>query len=138
MTEVQTYAKPLPTIEDGNRPFWQAAQQGKLMLQQCGECGHIRYPINHVCPRCLSEQLDWVALSGRGTVYSSIVFHQVYHQAFALDVPYNVSLIQLEEGPRMFSNVVGIPPSDVKVGDAVTVTFDPVTPEVSIPRFKPA
>lgn len=138
MTEVQTYAKPLPTIEDGNRPFWQAARQGKLMLQQCGECGHIRYPINHVCPRCLSEQLDWVALSGRGTVYSSIVFHQVYHQAFALDVPYNVSLIQLEEGPRMFSNVVGIPPSDVKVGDAVTVTFDPVTPEVSIPRFKPA
>ena len=138
MTETQTYAKPLPTIDDGNRPFWQAAQQGKLMLQQCGECGHIRYPINHVCPRCLSDRVDWVALSGRGTVYSSIVFHQVYHQAFALDVPYNVSLIQLEEGPRMFSNVVGMPPSDVKVGDAVTVTFDPVTHEVSIPRFKPA
>lgn len=138
MTEAPTYAKPLPTIDDGNRPFWQAAQQGTLMLQKCGECGHIRYPINHVCPRCLSDRLDWVALSGRGTVYSSIVFHQVYHQAFALDVPYNVSLIQLEEGPRMFSNVVGMPPSDVKVGDAVTVTFDPVTPEVSIPRFKPA
>ena len=138
MTEDTPYAKPLPTIDDGNRPFWQGAQAGKLTLQQCGACGHIRYPINHLCPRCLSDRLEWVALSGRGTVYSSIVFHQVYHQAFALDVPYNVSLIQLAEGPRMFSNVVGIPPSDVKVGDAVTVTFDPVTPEVSIPRFKPA
>jgi uncharacterized OB-fold protein len=138
MTEETTYTKPLPTIDDGNRPFWSGAQAGKLVLQQCGACGHIRYPINHVCPKCLSDQLAWVPLSGRGTVYSSIVFHQVYQQAFALDVPYNVSLIQLEEGPRMFSNVVGIPPSDVKVGDAVTVTFDPVTPEVSIPRFKPA
>ena len=138
MTEETTYAKPLPAIDDGNRPFWEGARQGRLTLQRCAACRHIRYPISHVCPKCLSDRLDWVPLSGRGTVYSSIVFHQVYQPAFALDVPYNVSLIQLEEGPRMFSNVVGIAPSAVKVGDAVTVTFDAVTPEVSIPRFRPA
>jgi len=132
------YAKPLPTLDDGNRPFWEAAKQGQLKLQRCGECQHIRYPINHVCPRCLSERFDWHALSGRGTVHSSIVFHQVYHPGFAKDVPYNVSLIQLEEGPRMFSNVVGVAPSSVKVGDAVRVVFDAVTAEVTMPRFEKA
>lgn len=137
MTNSTAYAKPLPVLGDLNRPFWRAAKAGRLSLQQCGECGHIRYPINHVCPRCLSEQHAWIDLSGRGTVYSTIVFHQVYHQAFADDVPYNVSLIQLEEGPRMFSNVVGIAPGAVKVGDAVEVSFDAVTVDISIPRFKP-
>ncbi len=132
-----SYAKPLPTLDDANRPFWDAARAGRLELQQCGDCQHIRYPINHVCPRCLSLRFDWKALSGRGSVYSSIVFHQVYHPGFAQDVPYNVALIQLEEGPRMFSNVVGIPPSSVKVGQAVQVMFDAVTPEITIPRFKP-
>ncbi|MNL61152.1 hypothetical protein D3C87_1850380 [compost metagenome] len=69
---------------------------------------------------------------------STIVFHQVYHPAFAGDVPYNVSLIQLEEGPRLLSNVVGLPPSEVRVGDAVQAAFDAVTPEVTIPRFRRA
>ena len=138
MSEAKTYDKPLPTLDESNKPFWNAAREGKLALQHCTACGKPRYPINHVCPHCLSDKFEWKAVSGRGTVYSSIVFHQVYHQAFAGDVPYNVSLIQLEEGPRMFSNVVGIPPSQVKVGDKVRVVFDPVTPEISIPRFKRA
>jgi len=138
MSEAKTYDKPLPTLDESNKPFWNAAREGKLALQHCTACGKPRYPINHVCPHCLSDKFEWKAVSGRGTVYSSIVFHQVYHQAFAGDVPYNVSLIQLEEGPRMFSNVVGIPPSQVKVGDKVRVVFDPVTPEISIPRFQRA
>lgn len=138
MTEAMTYDKPLPAFDEANRPFWTAAREGRLELQHCGACGKPRYPINHVCPHCLSGEFEWKAVSGHGTVHSSIVFHQVYNQAFAPDVPYNVSLIQLAEGPRMISNVVGLPPSDVKVGDAVRVVFDPVTPEVSIPRFERA
>lgn len=136
MSETKTYDKPLPTLDDSNRPFWTAAREGKLALQHCSDCGKPRYPINHVCPHCLSGKFQWKPVSGRGTVYSSIVFHQIYNQAFAGDVPYNVSLIQLEEGPRMLSNVVGIPPSQVKVGDKVQAVFDPVTPEISIPRFQ--
>lgn len=131
-----TYTKPLPTIDEDNRPFWAGAREGKLVMQACAECGHIRYPINHACPRCLSGEFAWKELSGRGTVFSTIVIHQVYNQAFALDVPYNVSLIQLEEGPRILSNVVGMPPAHVRVGDPVEVAFDAVTPEVSIPRFR--
>ncbi len=75
-------------------------------------------------------------LSGRGTVHSYIVFHQVYNKEFAGDVPYNVALVQLDEGPRMFSNIVGTPNDQVKVGDRVAVVFEPATDEISIPRFQ--
>jgi len=134
MTE---YTKPLPTITDENREFWEGAKRGRLRMQKCGDCGHIRYPISHVCPKCLSYNFNWTDLSGRGEVFSYIVFHQLYNKAFEKDIPYNVALVQLEEGPRMYSNVVGVDNDAVKVGDKVEVTFDPVTPEVTIPRFKP-
>jgi len=133
-----SYAKPLPVITPENKPFWDACKAGELRMQRCTACGHIRYPINLVCPQCLSAAVEWTRLSGRGTVFSYIVFHQVYHPAYKDDVPYNVAMIQLEEGPRMFSNVVGVSNDSVKVGDVVEVVFDPVTTEVSLPRFRPA
>lgn len=136
MTE--PYAKPVPTLDDLNRPFWEACQKGELLLQKCAACGHVRYPIAAYCPECLDENAHWTPMSGRGVVFSTIVFHQVYHAAYKNDVPYNVSLIQLDEGPRLFSNVVGVPPSSVKVGDRVAVLFDAVTEDLSIPRFRPA
>lgn len=129
------YNKPLPTLSDENRPFWEACRAGRLALQKC-RCGHLRYPISPFCPECLSDVFEWTPLSGRGTVFASVVFHQAYHPGFKADVPYNVSLIQLEEGPRMYSNVVGVPPGDVRTGDAVEVIFDPVTPEITLPRFR--
>jgi len=134
MTEA--YTKPVPTLDDLNRPFWDGCRKGELRLQKCCSCGHVRYPIAAYCPECLSEEAEWTPLSGRGTVFSTIVFHQVYHPAFKNDVPYNVSLIQLDEGPRMFSNVVGVPPGSVKVGERVEVLFDAVTDELTLPRFR--
>ncbi len=128
--------RPLPTIDHDNRPFWEGARASELRMQKCCGCDHIRYPITDLCPQCLSGEFEWQRLSGRGKVFSTIVFHQVYHAAFADEVPYNVSLIQLDEGPRMFSNVVGIPPSDVKVGDVVEAVFDPVGEDITLPRFR--
>ncbi len=130
------YAKPLPVLTEENLPFWQACREGRLSLQKCDQCGHIRYPISRVCPNCLSLACTWIDMSGRGTVFSYIVFHRAYHEGFKQDVPYNVALIQLEEGPRMYSNVVGTPNDQVKIGQKVEVVFDPVTPEVTIPRFR--
>lgn len=130
------YAKPLPTITDENREFWEGAQRGKLRMQKCKDCGHVRYPISHVCPKCLSYDFEWTDLSGRGEVFSYVVFHQLYNKAFEKDVPYNVALVQLDEGPRMYSNVVGVDNDAVKIGDKVEAVFDPVTPDVTIPRFR--
>jgi uncharacterized OB-fold protein len=133
---VAEYLKLLPTITDRNRPFWEATRRGELRMQRCLVCAHVRYPIGPVCTRCLSAETEWARLSGRGTVFATLVYHQVYNPAYANDVPYNVSMIQLEEGPRLFSNVVGVPPDQVRVGDPVEVVFDPVTDEVAIPRFR--
>lgn len=132
------YTKPLPDVTDENRPFWDGLRERALRLQKCGDCGHLRYPISRWCPRCLGEEAEWVDLSGRGEVMSTIVFHQVYTKEFAGDVPYNVSLVRLDEGPQLFSNVVGIAPSDVAVGDKVEIVFDDVTADVTLPRFRPA
>lgn len=137
MSETEAlYTKPLPEITEENREFWEGARNGELRMQKCRACGHIRYPVALVCPKCLSADNDWTPLSGRGTVFSYVVFHQVYNAGFRDDVPYNVALIQLEEGPRLFSNVVDVANTEVKVGDAVEVTFDPVTPTVTLPRFR--
>jgi uncharacterized protein len=133
---MSAYAKPLPTLTDENRPFWEACRAGRLSLQKCGRCSHIRYPISGICPRCLSADFEWTGVSGRGTVFSYVVFHQAYHAGFKQDVPYNVALVQLEEGPRMYSNIVGTPNDQVRIGDAVEVVFDAVTAEVTIPRFR--
>ncbi|MFN4099825.1 MAG: Zn-ribbon domain-containing OB-fold protein [Pararhodobacter sp.] len=135
---MSAYTKPLPTLDDVNRPFWDACREGRLALQKCRSCAHLRYPVSHVCPECLSYESDWTTVSGKGEVFSYIVFHQVYNEAFAQDVPYNVAIIQLDEGPRMISNVTGVANDAVKVGDRVEVVFDPVTDEITIPRFKPA
>jgi hypothetical protein len=132
----QPYAKPLPTLTEENRPFWDGAREGFLRMQQCRECSHIRFPISHVCPECLSYEYEWKNLSGRGEVFAYIVYHKLYNKAFSKDIPYNVALVQLEEGPRMYSNVVGCSNDSVKVGDKLVVVFDPVTSEITIPKFR--
>ena len=125
----------LPTITDLNRPFWDGAAAGELRMQACTRCGHIRYPISDTCPRCLDPGYEWRRLSGDGEVLSYMIFHRGYHAAWK-QVPYNVVLVQLAEGPRMFSNVVPVERTDLRVGMPVRVTFAGVD-GISIPRFVP-
>jgi len=79
----------------------------------------------------------WVKLSGRGKIYSFVVYRMSYHPSYANDIPYNVAVIQLTEGPRMESNITGIKVEDLKVDMPVEVYFDDVTAEVSLPKFRP-
>lgn len=137
MTGVTNPARPLPTPTDLTGPFWSGLADAELRLQRCAACGHLRNPIATVCPECLSAEYTWEPMSGRGTVFATIVFHQVYHQAFATEVPYNVSVVELDEGPHLLSNVVGPPPGEVRVGDRVAVTFTEIEPGVTIHQFRP-
>lgn len=124
----------LPSIDDLNRPFWDGCAEGELRLQRCA-CGHLRYPISTLCPACLSTTYAWERVSGKGRVFTFAVFRHVYNDAWADRVPYVVALVQLDEGPRMLSNVVGSPPEDVRVDAPVEVLFE--TDEgVAIPRFR--
>ncbi|WP_028651700.1 Zn-ribbon domain-containing OB-fold protein [Nocardioides halotolerans] len=129
-------AKPQPTVTEENRPFWDGARAGTLRMQRCASCDHIRFPIQALCPRCLGDGFSWQDLSGDGEVFSSIVYRRAFHPAYREDVPYNLVMVQLTEGPRMFSNVIGVEPGSVRVGDRVRVVFEPVSDEISVPRFE--
>lgn len=132
-----TPARPQPRIDDLNRPFYEGLAAGELRLQRCTSCGLLRYPIASICPDCLGRDAVWEKLSGRATVYSTVVFHQVYDPAFADQVPYNVAIVELDEGPRLMSNVIGVDPASVVVGDPVDVVFTEVGDGVFIPQFVP-
>lgn len=132
------YEKPIPIIIDENRPFWEATRRGELQLQCCRDCGAYRYPPNVLCVECGSTAFDWKPVSGRGKVYSFVIFHRAYHPGFAGEVPYAVACIELAEGPRLMSNIVGIPPDQIRCDMPVEVVFEPITDEISLPKFRPA
>jgi uncharacterized OB-fold protein len=126
--------KPLPPDEPANRPFWEGAKRGALMLQRCMDCGRHRFPAARYCAQCRGERSEWVAASGRGVVESHCSFHKAYWPAFASEVPYAVVQVRLEEGVRLFSNLVGGEPH---AGLRVKAHFEAVTPEVTLVKFVP-
>ena len=132
------YRKPLPKITPLNSPFWEAAQRGELRLQKCSECGNLWFPIGPVCPECWSDRFEWSRVSGKGKLSNWIIYHQIFHEGYAEDVPYNVAEVELEEGPRLMTNIVGIKNEELTYGLPVEVYFDPVTPEVTLVKFQKA
>lgn len=129
--------RPLPIISGVNQPFWEAARRRELQLQRCRGCHMAWYPPGPVCPRCWSREHDWAPVSGRGKVTSWVVFHQVYFEYFKDKVPYNVVQVELEEGPRLLSNLVGARNDEIFVGMPVEVCFEDVADKVTLPMFRP-
>ncbi|HXH21006.1 MAG TPA: Zn-ribbon domain-containing OB-fold protein [Dehalococcoidia bacterium] len=132
------YPKPLPQLTDDNGPYLEGLRERELRLQRCGACGRYRYPPARFCPHCLSEEASWEVASGRGTLYSFIVVHQLYHPGFRDDIPYNVAIVELDEGPRITSNVVGCENRDLKIGMRLVAEYFDATPEATILKFRPA
>ncbi len=116
--------KPVPTPDSESAPFWNSTRHGVLSVQNCDECGHLRFPATTYCPRCRSAAMHWVPCSGRGKVFSWIVVHHpVPAAAYKDDVPYVVAIVTLDEGPRIVSNVVGCPPAEIHADMPVQVEF---------------
>lgn len=130
--------KPLPTISDFNRPYWDATRNRQLKLQRCEECRMYWAPAGPVCPHCFSERYEWAQMSGKGSISSWVVFHKLYIPSFEGELPYNVAFVQLEEGPRIISNIVGAENSGLRIGMPVKVTFEQLTDDVVLPKFCPA
>jgi uncharacterized protein len=129
---------PMPAADEASRPFFEGAAAGKLMLMRCASCRTYRYPSRDRCDVCWSTDTEWVEASGRGTLHSWVVFHQVYHPAFADRVPYNVAQVELEEGPRITSNVVDAAHETLRAGMPLEVVFERVGDDVAVPKFRPA
>ncbi|HSF26534.1 MAG TPA: Zn-ribbon domain-containing OB-fold protein [Actinomycetes bacterium] len=100
-------------------PYWAAAAVGRLLLQRCRSCGRLQHYARTLCAGCWSEDLDWVEAAGTGTVWTLTVAHVPGHPAWAAAAPYVLAIVELDEGPRLLTNVVGVPPQSVAVGQRV-------------------
>ena len=130
--------QPVPPPDELTSPFWAGGLSGELRLQRCANCRHLRYPISSICPRCLAGEAAWEAVSGQGTVQTYIVFERAYHDSWKDQVPYVVALVELDEGPVFLTNIVGVPPSMVRVGQRVTAIFERRSQDAALPQFRPA
>lgn len=140
MTTQQAYSKPLPQIYPEAQRYWDGAKRRELWLRHCRDCARNYFYPRDICPACFSRNTEWRRASGRGTVYSYAIVHRPPTPAFRDAVPYIVALVDLEEGGRMMTNLVGVEPSPehITVGMPVQVTFVDVTEEVTLPMFSPA
>jgi uncharacterized OB-fold protein len=131
------YKKPLPRIDEESKGFWEACQRHELYIQRCRACGVLRYYPRALCPSCLSNEIEWVLSSGQGTVYTYTVTYQNQSAGFRDELPYVLAYVELDEGVRLLTNIVGCAPDAMKIGMAVEIAFDDVTAEVTLPKFKP-
>jgi uncharacterized OB-fold protein len=127
--------RPAPVLTDDNEGFWLAAQDGRLSIQRCQECGRFNHPPRPMCPNCHSLDLVWEEVSGVGEVYSYALLHHPQHPAFAY--PVRAVLVDLEEGVRVVSNVIDVAPEEIYIGMPVTVAFEPTVDEFAVPVFRP-
>ena len=128
--------RPAPILDPESAPYWSAAHEGRLVVQHCQRCAtHQLYPRD----RCLSCRgpVEWVEASGGGTVYSFTVIRQNHTRPFRDQLPYVVALVDLEEGPRVMTNIVGCEPEDVHIDMRVHASFEAVSDQASIVLFAP-
>ncbi len=127
--------RPVALANPTSRPFFDAAREGRLVLQRCPRDGFFFYPRSH-CPRCLGTDWSWEAASGRGTVHSFTIDRVGHAPGLGAEVPYAIAIVELEEGPRMTARLVDCDPDSVHVGQEVEARFEPLL-DVAVVHFTP-
>ena len=130
--------RPVPDPDVAGAPFWDAAARHELVLQKCTSCGTIRHPPRPMCPVCNSMESMFEQASGRGRIWSWVVAHAPVLPSFADKVPYNVVVVELEEGVRMIGNLLDVENDAIAEGMEVVVDFEDVEEGVSLPVWRPA
>lgn len=125
---------PQPIVNADSKPYWDAARERRLVIRRCKSCSQMHFMPRHLCPTCWSDQLEWVDAAGTGTVHSFTVIHRSPLPEF--EVPYVVAAIDLSEGPRMVTNIVGQDALQVAIGDQVEVTFEDRGEGALLPQFR--
>jgi len=130
---------PEPIVNADSAPYWAGARQEILLLQECKDCGALQFFPRYLCTACGSENTGWREASGRGTVHSFSIVHRAAFPEFQANAPYVIALIDLEEGPRMMTNIVGDDALEVEIDDAVEVCFEARGREgAKVPQFRRA
>ena len=130
--------KVIPVSDEASKPFWDAVNEKRLMVQNCTSCKNLQYPPRPACRDCGSDKLEWKETSGRGHILAYLVVEDGRLRRRIPDQPYNYAVITLDEDPRInfLSNLPGIPTYQVPVGAPVEVTFDEVAPGQLIHEWK--
>ena len=133
------YSKPVPRPlnPEWTKPFWEAAKRHELVMPRCKTCDQLFFYPRSECPRCLSDHVEWMKVSGRGHLHTYTGVYQPANAAFRDDTPYIYVVVQLNEGPRMVSNIVQCEIEAVSVDMPLEAVFDDVTPEWTLVKFKP-
>ena len=130
--------RPLPDVEHPlYAPFWAAAADERLALQQCEQCGYVRWPPEPLCPECLAEGGRWTDMPRTGTVWSVAVYEHAYHPAFREELPYTCALVELDAGPMLIGRLLDVPPGVDEVGLRVTAVFPTVAEGIRLVCFAP-
>ena len=131
-------APPLPQPQSNadSKPYWDAARERRLVIRKCKACAAVHFMPRHLCPHCWSDQLEWIDAKGGGTVQSFSIVHRASDPAFAARVPYVVAMIDLDEGPRMCSNILGEDALGVRIGERVQLTFEDRGDGALLPQFQ--
>lgn len=129
--------KPVPTPDEASRPFFDGAREHRLMIQKCSSCGAVMWPVKTRCDNCLRATVTWIQASGQATLYSFTLMHQLLHPGFAKEIPYNIAQVDLAEGLRILTNIVGLRNEELEIGMPLEVTFEDVSDKVTLPKFKP-
>ena len=133
------YNKPLPVPQGESDVYWQKAKQGELCLRNCKSCGNAYFYPRDISPCCFSRDTDWVQASGKATLFTYGIVQRAPHPGFVDDVPFVTAVVELEEGPKMATNIVieDPTPENLQIGMALEVVFEDITDELALPKFKP-
>jgi uncharacterized OB-fold protein len=137
-TSLPPYEAPIPDMS--TQEYWDAASRRELLIKRCDDCGRAHFYPRPFCPHCWSEAVRWERASGRASLYTYSIVRSHDLPAFAARVPYVAAIVELDEGPRMMTHVVGAEPAEVAIGMALAVDFAPAGADGDklVPVFRPA
>jgi uncharacterized OB-fold protein len=126
-----------PSVDAETKPFWDATQAGTLLLKRCRSCESVFWYPRTMCPVCGSLDTEWTEASGRGSVHSFTIVRRGGPGVYQDAVPYVLAYVELDEGPRVLTNIVDCDPDAVRIGDGVSVVFHAAGPDAALVRFRP-
>ncbi len=130
--------RPIPEATPETREFWEGARRGELRIQRCLDCGKAYFFPRPFCPNCSSRNVEWFTASGKGKLHTYVINHRPA-MGFQDAAPYVIAIVELDEGPRMMTNIIGIDPTpeNLPIDLPVEVTWEQQSDDITLPLFRP-
>jgi len=133
----ETSGRYLPVIYPEERPYWEALRQRQLVLPRCKSCAQAWFPLGPACPHCFATGFDWSPMSGKGVLHNYVVYHKAFAPWLEKHLPYAVAQVELDEGPRLTTNLLGCEIDHIKIGMRVEAAFEDIAEGITLLQFRP-